>query len=107
LKIIGSADAYLVKQSILIIDEFDSVAFSKDDDHSLLLLLKKKMSSRVIAFTGSNLQGFHAKFIETQLGLGLVRMNVKQHDKPVLSCIGTSVHSTVTDQRKQIENICI
>jgi hypothetical protein len=39
--------------------------------------------------------------------LGLIRMNVKQHDKPVLSCIETSVHSTVTDQRKSIENLCI
>jgi hypothetical protein len=63
--------------------------------------------STVIAFTGSNLQDFHARYIESSLGLNLLRMNVHQHEKPSNNFIGASVHTTLTDQRKFIENVCV
>jgi hypothetical protein len=39
--------------------------------------------------------------------MDLVRMNPQQHDKPTLNCVEASVHTTLTDQRKAIERICL
>ena len=48
----------------LIFDEFDSVAFSRSVDQKQLQSLIMLFSS-VVAFTGSSLQDFHSKHIET------------------------------------------
>ena len=82
------------------------MAFSRLYDQAALRLLIAKFST-VIAFTGSNLQDFHVRYIESSLGLNLLRMNVQQHEKPSNYFIGASVHATLTDQRKFIETMCV
>jgi hypothetical protein len=61
----------------------------------------------VIAFTGSNLQDFHARYIDSFLGMNLLRMNVKQNEKPAINFIEASVHTTLAEQRKSIESLCV
>ena len=91
---------------MLIFDEFDSAALTSVED---LMQLKKivKLFSSLIAFTGSDLQDFHQKFFENIFDLRLLRMNLNQISSPELLCDRVQVHSTVTEQRKSIETICL
>ena len=91
---------------MLIFDEFDSAALSSIEELSALKLMVKVFST-LIAFTGSDLQEFHEKFLESAFDLRLLRMNVNQMSCPELVCERVQVHSTVTEQRKSIETLCL
>lgn len=63
-KVHASIEQWDFQKMKLIFDEFDSVAFSRTVDQKQLRSLIMLFSS-VVAFTGSSLQDFHSKHIET------------------------------------------
>ena len=58
----------------------------------------------VIAFARSN---FHAKYIDSFFDINLLRMNVKQNERPTINLIEASMHNKLEEQWKCIKTLCV